>query len=90
MAPLGALSQAWVSADSALPLGRRLVGPVRRERALRLRPALSHVARPDWSALAEDETLVLYDACGASHYQALNKLAIKLAELRGSASDPSI
>jgi hypothetical protein len=62
MAPLGALSQAGVSAEAALPLGWRIVGLLRRERALRLLPALSDVARPDWCALAEDEALVLYDA----------------------------
>jgi hypothetical protein len=31
MAPLGALSQAWVSADSSLPLGWRLSGLYRFE-----------------------------------------------------------
>lgn len=65
MASLGAISQAWVSAEAALPFGWRLVGVLRRERALRLLPALSDVARPDWCALAEDEALVHSTTPGA-------------------------
>jgi hypothetical protein len=69
-----------------LPLGWRIVGLLRRERALRLLPAIRDVALPDWCALAEDEALVLYDAWGEFHYQALNNLAVKLRELRGPVS----
>jgi hypothetical protein len=72
MSTLGALTAAW-----------RLVGVVRRERALRLLPALSDEKLPDWCALAEDEALVLYDGWGQYHYQALMNLAYKLRELRG-------
>jgi hypothetical protein len=70
-----------------LPLGWQISGLWRRERALRLLPALSDVARPDWCALAEDEaTLVMYDGWGEFHYLALNNLAIRLRELRGPVS----
>jgi hypothetical protein len=86
MAPLGALSQAWVSAEASLPLGWRIVGLLRRERALRLLPSVRDEKLPEWCALAEDEARVLYDGWGGSHYQALNNLAIKLAKLRGSVS----
>lgn len=66
MASLGAISQAWVSAEAALPFGWRLVGVLRRGvDALRLLPALSDVARPDWCALAEDEALVHSTTPGA-------------------------
>jgi hypothetical protein len=83
MAPLGALSQAWVSAQASLPLGWQIVGVLRRERALRMLP-VTDTARPEWCALAEDPAGMLYDGWGESHYQALNQLAIKLAKLRGS------
>lgn len=82
MCILGALSQAWVSAEAALPLGWRIVGLLRRDRASRMLP-VTDVARPEWCALAEDEAGILYDAWGDFHYQALNNLAIKLRELRG-------
>ena len=83
MSSLGAVSQAWTSAEAALPLGWRLVGVLRRERALRLMPAVTDEALPDWCAIAEDEARVLYDAWGQFHYQALNNLAIRLREIRG-------
>ena len=86
MSTLGALSAAWTAAEAALPLGWRMVGVVRRERALRLMPALSDQALPDWCALAEDDALMLHDGWGQFHYQALMNLAIKLRELRGKAS----
>ena len=79
MAPLGALSQSWVAAEASLPLGWRIVGLLRRERALRMLP-VSDEARPEWCALAEDVAGDLYDGWGRSHYQALNNLAIKLAQ----------
>jgi hypothetical protein len=69
-----------------LPLGWRIVGIVRRERALRLLPTVTDVALSEWCALAEDEAGILYDGWGEFHYQALTNLAIKLRELRGSAS----
>ena len=69
-----------------MPLGWRLVGVVRRERALRLLPTLRDEPLPDWCALAEDEALLLYDGWGQHHYQALMKLAVKLRELPGPAS----
>lgn len=84
MAPLGAISQAWVSAEASLPHGWRIVGVLRRERAMRLLPALSDMARPDWCALAEDEALALYDAWGEHQHQALLNLSTKLRRLRGS------
>jgi hypothetical protein len=84
VAPLSAISQAWVSAEASLPLGWRIVGVLRRERALRLLPAISDVAQPEWCALAEDAAGVLYDAWGEFHYQALNNLAVKLRALRGA------
>jgi hypothetical protein len=61
MAPLGALSQAWTTAETSLPLGWQISGLWRRERALRLLPALSDEGRPEWCALAEDQALILYD-----------------------------
>jgi hypothetical protein len=48
MSTLGALSQAWVSAEASLPLGWQIVGLLRRERALRLLPAVRHEALPEW------------------------------------------
>ena len=83
MSTVGALSAAWTAAEAALPLGWRLVGVVRRERALRLLPALTDQALPDWCALAEDEALVLHDGWGRYEYQALMNLAYKLRQLRG-------
>ena len=74
MAPLGALSQAWVSAEAALPLGWRIVGLLAREHAARLFPA-TDVSRPEWCAIAQDEAGILYDGCGQSHHQALLNLA---------------
>ena len=68
MSTLGAVSQAWVSAEAALPLNWRIVGVLRRERALRLLPAVRDVSLPEWCALAEDEARVLYDAWGEFHY----------------------
>jgi hypothetical protein len=85
MSTLGALSQAWVSAEASLPLGWQISGLLRRERALRMLPVTGE-ARPEWCALAEDVAGDLYDGWGGSHYQALSNLAIKLAKLRGSVS----
>ena len=86
MTTLGALTAAWAAAEAALPLGWRLVGVVRRERALRLLVALTDQSLPDWCALAEDEALVLHDGWGEHPFQALMTLAIKLREIRGSAT----
>jgi hypothetical protein len=66
MAPLGALSQARVTAEASLLLGWRISGLLRRERALRLLPSVGDEALPDWCALAEDEAHVLYDGWGGS------------------------
>ena len=86
MSTLGALTAAWTAVEAALPLGWQMVGVVRREQALRLLPVVSDLPRPDWCALAADEAGILYDGWGEFHYQALTNLAIKLRELRGSAS----
>ena len=83
MSTPGALTAAWTAAEAALPLGWRLVGVLRRERALRLLPAVSDEKLPEWCALAEDEALVLHDGWGHYHYQALMNLAVKLREVRG-------
>jgi hypothetical protein len=82
MTILGAVSAAWTAAEAALPLGWRLAGVVRRERALRLLPVVSDAPRPEWCALAEDEVGTLYDGWGQFHYQALMNLALKLREIR--------
>jgi hypothetical protein len=50
---------------------------VRRERALRLLPAVSDEALPHWCALAKDEARLLHDGWGQYHYRALMNLAIK-------------
>ena len=83
MTTLGALTAAWTAAEAALPVGWRMVGVVRRERALRLLVTLTDQPLPDWCALAEDEALVLHDGWGEYPFQALMNLAYKLREIRG-------
>lgn len=73
MAPLGALSQAWVSAEAALPLGWRIAGLYRFDEI--------------WIGLAEGPAFE--DYCGASGHHAdhaLSRLADRLRERRGRAS----
>jgi hypothetical protein len=69
MAPLGALSQAWVSAEASLPLGWRLGGLYRFEET--------------WIGLAEgpefDDRQRLGPVCG----EALRRLSDRLRERRG-------
>jgi hypothetical protein len=71
MAPLGALSRAWTSAEASLPLGWRLNGPYRFEDL--------------WILLAEGPAFEDY-ASGSGQYaeQALRRLADRLRERRGS------
>jgi hypothetical protein len=73
MAPLGALSQAWVTAEASLPLGWEITGLMR--------------FGDEWIAFSEgpssDEHI---EASGAFVVQALNRLAERLRERRGSAT----
>ena len=78
MSSLGALSAAWTAAEAALPIGWRLIGVIRRDRALRLLVAVTDQSLPDWCALAEDDARVLHDGWGDQPFQALMKLAVKL------------
>jgi hypothetical protein len=73
MAPLGALSQAWTSAEASLPLGWCLSGLYRFEEL--------------WVALAEGEGFDDY-ARGSGGYaeEALRRLSDRLRERRGPAS----
>ena len=73
MAPLGALSQAWTSAEASLPLGWQLSGLYRFDEL--------------WVALAEGEAFDDY-ASGTGGYaeQSLRRLADRLRERRGIAS----
>jgi hypothetical protein len=70
MAPLGALSQAWVSAEASLPLGWQMSGLWRFGEL--------------WVALSEgpapDDCL---SGCGQHADQALRRLADRLRERRG-------
>jgi hypothetical protein len=73
MAPLGALSQAWVSAEASLPLGWQ-IGGLRRFDDL-------------WIALSEGPGFEDYrSACGQYADQALRRLSDRLRERRGSAT----
>jgi hypothetical protein len=70
MAPLGALSQAWVSADASKPLGWQISGLWR----------FGDV----WIALAEGPAFEDYvSGSGRADYQALQRLADRLRERRG-------
>jgi hypothetical protein len=73
MAPLGALSQAWVSAEASLPLGWQISGLWRFDDL--------------WIALSEGPTFDDY-LSGSGRYadRALNRLADRLRERRGSAT----
>ena len=73
MAPLGALSQAWVSAEASLPLGWEIRGLWR--------------FGDLWIALSEGPTFDDY-LSGSGQYadQALRGLAARLRERRGIAS----
>lgn len=70
MAPLGALSQAWVSAEASLPLGWQIAG-LWRFGGL-------------WIALSEGPAFADY-LSGSGQYadQALRRLADRLREMRG-------
>jgi hypothetical protein len=70
MAPLGALSQAWVSAEASLPLGWQIRGLWRFDGL--------------WVALSEGPTFDDY-LSGAGQYadQALRRLSDRLRERRG-------
>jgi hypothetical protein len=71
MAPLGALSQAWVSAEASPPLGWQISGLWRFGDA--------------WIALAEGPAFEDYESgSGQADYQALQRLADRLRERRGS------
>jgi hypothetical protein len=73
MAPLGALSQAWVSAEAALPLGWRTSGLWRFGEL--------------WVALAEGpESDDYLSGTGQHAEQALRRLSDGLRERRGTAS----
>jgi hypothetical protein len=71
--PLGAMSQAWVEASAALPLGWRLEGVIRT-------PAGT------WSAMAASPQGEQVHAEGDNEIAALNALARGLATLRGKMS----
>ena len=70
MAPLGALSQAWVSAEASLPLGWEIAGMWR--------------FGDEWIALSEGPDRDYLDASGRYPDQALRRLADALRERRGS------
>jgi hypothetical protein len=73
MAPLGALSQAWTSAEASLPLGWRLSGLYRFDEL--------------WVALGEGPAFEDYASGSGQHAeQALRRLADRLRERRGVAS----
>ena len=70
MAPLGALSQAWVSAEASLPLDWQIVGLWR----------LGEV----WVSLAEGPDFDDYaSGAGRWEYLALQRLRARLRERRG-------
>lgn len=70
MAPLGALSQAWVSAEAALPLGRQISGLWRFDEL--------------WVALSEGPGWDDYlSGCGEFADQALRRLSERLPQRRG-------
>ena len=71
MAPLGALSQAWVSAEASVPLGWRVSGLWRFDDL--------------WIALSEGPAFDDYVSGSGQHAeQALRRLADRLKERRGS------
>ena len=72
MAPLGALSQAWVSAEASLPQGWEIAGLWR--------------FGDEWIALSEGPDRDYLDASGRYPDQALRRLADALRERRGSAT----
>jgi hypothetical protein len=73
MAPLGALSQAWVSAEASLPQGWRVSGLWRFVDL--------------WIALSEGPAFDDYiDGSGQYAEQALRRLADRLQQLRGVAT----
>jgi hypothetical protein len=73
MAPLGALSQAWVSAEASLPLGWQISGLWRFDDL--------------WIALSEGPTFDDYlSGCGQYADQALRRMADRLRERRGPAT----
>lgn len=77
MAPLGALSEAWITAEAALPLDWRLIGVWRDAEA------------PDtWTAIARgpQQPVDTETGRGRDPGQALHRLADLLRERRGSAS----
>jgi hypothetical protein len=69
MAPLGALSQAWVSAEASLPLGWEIASVWR--------------FGEEWIALSEGPDQDYLDASGQYPDQALRRLADALRERRG-------
>jgi hypothetical protein len=73
MAPMGALSQAWTSAEASLPLGWKINGLYRFDDL--------------WVGLAQGPEFKDY-ASGSGQYaeQALRRLADRLRERRGIAS----
>ena len=72
MAPLGARSQAWASAEASLPLGWQISGLWRFDDL--------------WVALGEGPTFDDYlSGCGQYADQALRRLADRLRERRGIA-----
>lgn len=72
MAPLGALSQAWVSAEASLPLGWEIAGLWR--------------FGEEWIALSEGPDRDYIDASGRYPDQALRRLSDRLRERRGNAT----
>jgi hypothetical protein len=73
MAPLGALSQAWVSAQASLPRGWQISGLWR--------------FGETWIALSEGPGFDDYTSgAGQYDYQALQRLADRLRERRGPAT----
>ena len=73
MAPLGALSQAWVSAEASLPFGWGIAGLWRFDDV--------------WIALSEGPAFDDYLSGSGRHAdQALRRLADRLQERRGVAS----
>jgi hypothetical protein len=73
MAPLGALSQAWVTTEASLPLGWQLSGVWRFDNL--------------WIALSEGPAFDDY-LSGSGHYadQALRRVSDRLRERRASAT----
>jgi hypothetical protein len=73
MAALGALSQAWVSAEASLPLGWQIIGLWRFDGL--------------WVALSEGPAFDDYlSGCGRYADQALRRLSDRLRQRRGPAT----